>query len=54
MSIKDKMVNAKTTDWLTKDISDLEVKWICWVACFFAAIELGIKKRLNKINEIVV
>ena len=29
MSIKDKMVNAKTTDWLTKDISDEPICGVC-------------------------
>ena len=28
MGLKDKLANAKTTDWLTKDVSDLELKQI--------------------------
>lgn len=54
MSIKDKMVNAKTTDWLTKDISDLELKWICWSARIFAVIVLRINSVINKINGDIV
>lgn len=54
MSIKDKMVNAKTTDWLTKDIPDLELKWICWLARIFAAIVLRINSVINKINGDIV
>ena len=40
MGLKDKLTNAKTTDWLTKDISDLELKQIRDLSLISAAIEL--------------
>ena len=40
MSIKDKLANAQTTDWLTEGISDLELKQIKDLASISAAIEL--------------
>ncbi|MBQ9049343.1 MAG: helix-turn-helix transcriptional regulator [Lachnospiraceae bacterium] len=40
MGLKDKLANAKTTDWLTKDISDLELKQIRDLSLISAAIEL--------------
>lgn len=40
MGLKDKLANAKTTDCLTKDISDLELKQIRDLSLISAAIEL--------------
>lgn len=54
MSIKDKMANAKTSDWLTRDIPYLKLKWICWSARIFAAIVLRINSVINKINGDIV
>lgn len=43
VGIKDRIDNAKTTNWLTKDVSDLKLKRIQWFAYFSAIIELCIK-----------
>ena len=40
MGLKDKLANAKTTEWLTKDVSDLELKQIRDLSLISAAIEL--------------
>lgn len=40
MGIKDKIATAKTTDWLTKSVSDLEMKQIRDLSNISAAIEL--------------
>lgn len=40
MGLKDKLANAKTTDWLTKDVSDLELKQIRDLALISSAIEI--------------
>ena len=40
MGLKDKLANAKSTDWLTKDVSDLELKQIRDLALISSAIEL--------------
>lgn len=40
MGLKDKLANAKTTNWLTKDVSDLELKQIRDLALISSAIEI--------------
>lgn len=39
MGLKEKLINAKTTDWLTRDVPDLKLKQIRDLALISAAIE---------------
>ena len=46
MGLKDKLANAKTTDWLTKDVSDLELKQIRDLALIYSASFMGVSQAM--------
>ena len=54
MGLKDKLTNAKTTDWLTKDISDLELKQIRDLSLISAAIELRRKDLGMDVSQAMI